>query len=63
MSHSIVKIKNTLKEKISTKKINNPININSNPLPGKFIFKNDTNKLASSYINMSQKMQTNRNFL
>ena len=63
MSINTIKMKNSLKSKISNKKTNNPININSNPTPGKFIFKNDVNKLASSYMNMSQKIQTNRNFL
>ena len=38
-----------------------PININSNPAPGKFIFSNHVNKIASSYLSMGRKIQINKN--
>ena len=38
-----------------------PININSNPTPGKFIFSNHVNKIASSYLSMGRKIQINKN--
>ena len=46
---------------IKSKKKSIPININSNPTPGKFLFSNHVNNIASSYISMGQKIQTNKN--
>ena len=41
------------------KKKSIPININLNP--GQFLFKNNINKIASSYISMGRKIQTRKN--
>ena len=46
---------------IKSKKKSIPININSNPTPGKFLFSNQINNIASSYLSMGQKIQTNKN--
>ena len=42
---------------IKSKKKSIPININSNPTPGKFLFTNHINNIASSYLSMGQKIQ------
>ena len=55
----IMKKNNTLG--IKSKKKSIPININSNPTPGKFLFSNHINNIASSYLSMGQKIQTNKN--
>jgi len=55
----IMKKNNTLG--IKSKKKSIPININSNPTPGKFLFSNQINNIASSYLSMGQKIQTNKN--
>ena len=39
-----------------------PININSNPTPGKFLIPNQVNQVASSYLSMGQKFQNFKNF-
>ena len=46
---------------IKPKKKSIPININSNPTPGKFLFSNPVNNIASSYLSMGQKIQINKN--
>ena len=46
---------------IKSKKKSIPININSNPTPGKFLFSNHINNIASSYLSMGQKIQINKN--
>ena len=46
---------------IKSKKKTIPININSNPTPGKFLFSNQINSIASSYLSMGQKIQNNKN--
>ena len=38
-----------------------PININSNPAPGKFLISNSINPIASSYLSMGQKIQISKN--
>ena len=43
------------------KKKSIPININSNPTPGKFIISNPINPIASSYFSMGQKIQISKN--
>ena len=44
-----------------SKKKSIPININSNPVPGKFIISNQINSVASSYLSMGQKIQNSKN--
>ena len=44
-----------------SKKKSIPININSNPLPGKFLIPNQINQVASSYLSMGQKIQNSKN--
>ena len=44
-----------------SKKKSIPININSNPIPGKFIISNQINSVASSYLSMGQKIQNSKN--
>ena len=44
-----------------TKKKSIPININSNPTPGKFLITNQINSVASSYLSMGQKIQNSKN--
>ena len=39
---------------IKPKKKSIPININTNPTPGKFLFSNQVNNIASSYLSMGQ---------
>ena len=55
----IIKKNNILDVKQKKKSI--PININTNPMPNKFIFSNQVNQIASSYLSMGQKIQTNKN--
>ena len=43
------------------KKKSIPININSNPVPGKFLISNQINPVASSYLSMGQKIQNSKN--
>ena len=43
------------------KKKSIPININSNPAPGKFLISNQINSIASSYLTMGQKIQISKN--
>ena len=38
-----------------------PININSNPCANKFLFSNQINPIASSYLSMGQKIQISKN--
>ena len=54
-----LKKNNTLGIKPQKKSI--PININSNPNPGKFVFSNPINNIASSYLSMGQRIQINKN--
>ena len=44
-----------------SKKRSIPININSNPAPGKFLISNQINPIASSYLSMGQKIQISKN--
>ena len=44
---------------IKPKKKTIPININTNPTPGKFLFSNHINNIASSYLSMGQRMNKN----
>ena len=44
-----------------TKKKSIPININTNPMPGKIFISNPINPIASSYLSMGQKIQINKN--
>ena len=46
---------------VKPKKKSIPININSNPAPGKFIISNPINPIASSYFSMGQKIQISKN--
>ena len=46
---------------IKTKKKAIPININTNPAPGKFLFSNHVNNIASSYLSMGRRIQINKN--
>ena len=46
---------------IRPKKKSIPININTNPTPGKFIFSNQINKITSSYLSMGQKIHSKKN--
>ena len=46
---------------LKPKKKTIPININSNPTPGKFLFSNPVNNIASSYLSMGQRIQINKN--
>ena len=43
------------------KKKSIPININSNPAPGKIFISNQINPIASSYLSMGQKIQISKN--
>ena len=43
------------------KKKSIPININSNPAANKFLFSNQVNPIASSYLSMGQKIQISKN--
>ena len=43
------------------KKKSIPININSNPAPGKFLISNPINPIASSYLSMGQRIQISKN--
>ena len=43
------------------KKKSIPININSNPTPGKFLISNPINQVASSYLSMGQRIQISKN--
>ena len=43
------------------KKKSIPININSNPAGNKFLFSNQVNPIASSYLSMGQKIQISKN--
>ena len=54
-----IKKNNTLGIKPKKKSI--PININTNPTPGKFLFSNQVNNIASSYLSMGQRIQINKN--
>ena len=47
---------------MKSKKKSIPININSNPAPGKFLISNQINPVASSYLSMGQKIQNFKNF-
>ena len=47
---------------VKSKKKSIPININSNPVPGKFLISNPINQVASSYLSMGQKIQISKNF-
>ena len=38
-----------------------PINLNSNPTPGKFLISNQVNPITSSYLSMGQKIQISKN--
>ena len=44
---------------IKPKKKTIPININTNPTPGKFLFSNHINNIASSYLSMGQRINKN----
>ena len=46
---------------VKPKKKSIPININSNPAPGKFLISNQVNQIASSYLSMGQKIQISKN--
>ena len=46
---------------IKSKKKSIPININSNPGPGRFVVTNPINQVASSYFSMGQKIQISKN--
>ena len=46
---------------IKTRKKSIPININSNPTPGKFLISNQINQVAASYLSMGQKIQISKN--
>ena len=54
-----IKKNNTLGIKPKKKAI--PININTNPVPGKFLFTNQVNNIASSYLSMGRRIQINKN--
>jgi hypothetical protein len=54
-----IKKNNTLGIKPKKKTI--PININTNPVPGKFLFSNQVNNIASSYLSMGRRIQINKN--
>ena len=54
-----IKKNNTLGIKPKKKAI--PININTNPVPGKFLFSNQVNNIASSYLSMGRRIQINKN--
>ena len=43
------------------KKKSIPININSNPAPGKMFISNQVNHIASSYLSMGQRIQISKN--
>ena len=55
------KMKKTNMLGIKTKKKAIPININTNPTPGKFLFSNHVNNIASSYLSMGRRIQINKN--
>ena len=55
------KMKKTNMLGIKTKKKAIPININTNPTPGKFLFSNHVNNIASTYLSMGRKIQINKN--
>ena len=57
--NNIAKKKNTLGKKPIKKSIQ--ININSNPAPNKFLFSNQVNNIASSYLSMGRRIQINKN--
>ena len=54
-------IKKNIAIGVKSKKRSIPININSNPAPGKFLISNQINPIASSYLSMGQKIQTKKN--
>ena len=59
MSNYIMKKNVALGAKPKKKSI--PININSNPTPGKIFISNQINPIASSYLSMGQKIQISKN--
>ena len=59
ISNFIMKKNSSLAGK--TKKKSIPININTNPIPGKIFISNQINPIASSYLSMGQKIQINKN--
>ena len=59
ISNLIMKKNSSLAGK--TKKKSIPININTNPMPGKIFISNPINPIASSYLSMGQKIQINKN--
>ena len=59
ISNFIMKKNSSLAGK--TKKKSIPININTNPMPGKIFISNPINPIASSYLSMGQKIQINKN--
>jgi hypothetical protein len=59
ISNFIMKKNSSLAGK--TKKKSIPININTNPMPGKIFITNHINPIASSYLSMGQKIQINKN--
>ena len=54
-------IKKNIAIGVKSKKRSIPININSNPAPGKFLISNQINPIASSYLSMGQKIQISKN--
>lgn len=56
-----IKKNNTLGIKPKKKTIPINININTNPVPGKFLFSNQVNNIASSYLSMGRRIQINKN--
>ena len=61
ISTSNILMKKNIALGIKPKKKSIPININSNPTPGKFLISNQINPIASSYLSMGQKIQISKN--
>ncbi len=61
ISTSNILMKKNITLGIKPKKKSIPININSNPTPGKFLISNQINPIASSYLSMGQKIQISKN--
>ena len=57
--NNFAKKKNTFNKRPIKKSIQ--ININSNPAPNKFLFSNQVNNIASSYLSMGRRIQINKN--
>ena len=61
MNNTSDKPNNLSKIKYKQKKNNIPINLNSNPIPCQFTFKNKINYIASNYLSNGKKIQIEKN--